>query len=137
MHSLPLPAMKNQLRLLLACVLPMAGCTSVDIEPHHVREVQSLPVMRSQQEPVKMPERKEHLPQFESERLHEPPPTTVPRAVVPPSVAPPASGPAPLSGCDPGGCWSAGERYNGGTGDTFLNRQGRLCQRNGAWMQCF
>jgi len=63
-----------------------------------------------------------------------------------PPAAPPAASPAPaapsrprpLTVCDSGGCWNTdGSRYNGGTGNSFIDRGGRLCQRNGAWMQCF
>jgi hypothetical protein len=66
--------------------------------------------------------------------LARPPSTTTPRP------APPAQAdrPSPLTGCDPGGCWdSGGNRYNGGAGNTYLNGAGKLCTRNGAWMQCF
>ncbi|RJG02553.1 hypothetical protein D3878_14030 [Noviherbaspirillum sedimenti] len=46
--------------------------------------------------------------------------------------------PVPLTGCDPGGCRdAAGNRYNNGAGSTYLNDAGRLCTRNGTWMQCF
>lgn len=58
-----------------------------------------------------------------------------------PVILPPysATAPAPTIGtCDPGGCWdTGGNRYNGGTNNTFLNGSGRLCQRNGVSMQCF
>jgi hypothetical protein len=61
------------------------------------------------------------------------PSTTVP--AVPQSTVP--QGPSPITGCDPGGCWSGGNRYEGGAGGTYLDRGGRLCQGNGTWMQCF
>lgn len=66
----------------------------------------------------------------------------VPRQPAAPPAAAPApavpTGPRPLTACDPGGCWNPdGSRYNGGTGNSFIDRGGRLCQRNGAWMQCF
>jgi len=45
--------------------------------------------------------------------------------------------PVPLTNCDAGGCWSGGtERYQG-PGPGYLDRSGRLCQRQGGWMQCF
>ncbi len=62
-----------------------------------------------------------------------PPPLPVP----PPAPVGPQT-PVPLTTCDPGGCWNTNAgRYNGGTGDTFLDRGGHQCVRNGAWMQCF
>lgn len=57
-----------------------------------------------------------------------------PAQAAPNSPAPPAT----IGTCDPGGCWDAGaNRYNGGAGGAFLDRSGRLCQRNGVSMQCF
>ncbi|TCS37519.1 hypothetical protein EDC30_104323 [Paucimonas lemoignei] len=83
-------------------------------------------------------------------------------AIVPPTVTPPGSTtlwpmsrpsttqpsrpapsmqpdrPATVTGCDPVGCWDgSGNRYNSGGGTTYLNKAGKLCTRNGAWMQCF
>jgi hypothetical protein len=66
-----------------------------------------------------------------------PPPSSVPPVAIPPAAAPAPPGPVPLTTCDAGGCWSGGARYNGGTGDTYLDRNGRMCQRNGTWMQCY
>lgn len=46
--------------------------------------------------------------------------------------------PLPVPTCDPGGCWdSGGNRYHGGVGNTYLDQNGRPCQRNGGWLQCF
>jgi hypothetical protein len=46
--------------------------------------------------------------------------------------------PVPVTGCDPGGCWdSGGNRYNSAAGNTYSNKAGKLCTRNGTWMQCF
>jgi hypothetical protein len=55
---------------------------------------------------------------------------SIPQTAVPP-------GPSPVTSCDAGGCWSGGQRYQGGAGGTYLDRSGRLCQSNGTWMQCF
>lgn len=63
-------------------------------------------------------------------------PSTSPPAPAVPPAAPP-SRPAPVTGCDPGGCWSGGQRYQGGSGNTYVNPGGRPCQSNGTWMQCF
>ncbi len=63
-------------------------------------------------------------------------PGFVPAPAQPPSPQP--SPPVPLTTCDPGGCWNGnGERYHGGTGNSFVGPGGRLCQRHGAWMRCF
>ncbi|HEY0845655.1 MAG TPA: hypothetical protein VGE12_09810 [Noviherbaspirillum sp.] len=45
--------------------------------------------------------------------------------------------PVPVTTCDPGGCWGPDNRYQGGTGNIYLDRNGRMCQGNGTWMQCF
>ncbi|WP_156894920.1 hypothetical protein [Janthinobacterium sp. 1_2014MBL_MicDiv] len=66
----------------------------------------------------------------------------VPPAVVMPSLPPsPAvpmpSLPQPIGSCDPGGCRDAsGARYNG-AGNATLDANGRICHRNGAFVQCF
>lgn len=49
-------------------------------------------------------------------------------------VGPPA--PAPVTGCDAGGCWSGGVRYQG-SGGTYTDRAGKVCQNTGGFMQCF
>jgi hypothetical protein len=59
---------------------------------------------------------------------------------VPPATTSPAvpQVPVPAVGCDAGGCRDAnGARYESGAPGTYLNGSGRLCQRNGAFMQCF
>src|SRR5690606_8644629 len=74
-----------------------------------------------------------------------PAPRPAPPAMVAP-VSPPASPPAslpvppppaPINRCDAGGCIDAGgNRYGGGTGNVYLDRQGRPCVRSGDWLQC-
>jgi hypothetical protein len=44
--------------------------------------------------------------------------------------------PTPVTICDAGGCWSPGGRLEGNAGNTYLDKAGKLCQRNGVWMQC-
>ncbi|WP_158590353.1 hypothetical protein [Noviherbaspirillum cavernae] len=68
------------------------------------------------------------------------PPIRIPSPPPPPSVQQPVTPapPSPVTTCDAGGCWSpGGTRYQGGAGGTYLDNSGRLCQRNGVWMQCF
>ncbi|MET3132154.1 hypothetical protein AAKU55_002424 [Oxalobacteraceae bacterium GrIS 1.11] len=64
----------------------------------------------------------------------------------PPAAPAPASAPVPpgpqlplpVLGCDLGGCRDpAGTRHDGGVGGATLDPSGRLCQRNGVWLQCF
>lgn len=53
------------------------------------------------------------------------------------SVPAPASVPAPITSCDPGGCWDTqGGRYTQGAGATYFNPSGVACQRIGNQMQC-
>ena len=45
--------------------------------------------------------------------------------------------PIPTAGCDAGGCYGpGGQRYNNGPGATVVSPSGKLCTRNGAWIQC-
>jgi hypothetical protein len=57
-------------------------------------------------------------------------------SIKPTPVQPPA--PVPLNSCDAGGCLGAdGKRYTPAAGAATLDDKGRLCQRNGVWVQCF
>ena len=62
----------------------------------------------------------------------------VPMPPLPPSPAVPMPGaPQPIGACDTGGCRdAAGARYNG-AGNATLDANGRICHRNGAFIQCF
>ncbi len=61
----------------------------------------------------------------------------------PPAAGLPNAGMAPSTPvvkgiCSPGGCTGTdAQTYQGGGGTTYLNSGGRLCHRNGVWMQCF
>jgi len=65
-------------------------------------------------------------------------PPVVPMPPLPPSPAVPMPGaPQPIGACDTGGCRdAAGARYNG-AGNATLDANGRICHRNGAFIQCF
>ncbi|UQV45218.1 hypothetical protein KIV45_26655 [Janthinobacterium lividum] len=65
-------------------------------------------------------------------------PSVVPMAPLPHSPAVPMPRmPQPIGSCDTGGCRdAAGARYNG-AGNATLDANGRICHRNGAFMQCF
>lgn len=75
----------------------------------------------------------------------------LPRASVPPPVALPAipptqpldalmrppGSPVPLLSCDPAGCFdTSGARHNNAGSGASVSPSGKLCQRNGAWLQC-
>ena len=123
-------------RLLLALLAGATGCTSVDVACY--RLPRSEPAQQRQEAVVTQPAAgTPHLAAPEPVRPAAP--ATAPRIVVPAVPTPPSvsSPPAPVTACDPGGCWSAGERYQGGTGDTYLDRNGRLCRGSGGWMQCY
>jgi hypothetical protein len=48
-----------------------------------------------------------------------------------------APGPLPVPGCDKTGCRdAAGVRHNGGIGNATLAPNGRLCQKNGVFLNC-
>ena len=68
----------------------------------------------------------------------QPVPSVVPMAPLPPGPAVPLPrAPQPIGACDTGGCRdAAGARYNG-AGNATLDANGRICHRNGAFIQCF
>ncbi|MCA1862815.1 hypothetical protein LE191_22150 [Janthinobacterium sp. HSC-3S05] len=68
----------------------------------------------------------------------QPEPPVVPMAPLPPSPAVPMPrAPQPIGSCDTGGGRdAAGARYNG-AGNATLDANGRICHRNGAFIQCF
>ena len=70
--------------------------------------------------------------------VQRPAPPVVPMAPPPPGPSMPMPGaPQPIGACDTGGCRdAAGARYNG-AGNATLDASGRICHRNGAFMQCF
>lgn len=116
----------------LCWFVALCGCTSADIVAHKPRQVQpdvtkTVPPAPQREYPATIG--RVPLPVFPAA------PPTPATTVAPPSAVPRA--PVPVTACDPGGCWSAGERYQGGAGSTYLDRNGRLCQSNGIWMQCF
>lgn len=68
--------------------------------------------------------------------LHPQPPRAPLPGVQAATGMPPA--PAQINSCDGGGCIdTSGARYNGGVGNTVLDRQGRNCTRTGVNVQCF
>lgn len=67
-----------------------------------------------------------------------PPPASGYRPAPPSAPAPAGTAPRPLVGCAAGACRdAAGSQYNGGVGNATLDPNGRLCHRDGAWLQCF
>lgn len=68
----------------------------------------------------------------------QPAPPVVPMPPLPPSpTVPMPRAPQPIGACDTGGCRDAtGARYNG-AGNATLDANGRICHRNGAFIQCF
>ncbi|MES2075987.1 MAG: hypothetical protein V4462_10280 [Pseudomonadota bacterium] len=71
-----------------------------------------------------------------------PSPAAPPRVAMPPLLPSAAlrapSPPQPLGNCGAGGCYDAGGAWQGnGVGNTTVAPNGKLCQRNGIWLQCF
>ncbi|HCY63884.1 MAG TPA: hypothetical protein DHV59_13870 [Oxalobacteraceae bacterium] len=124
----------------LAFYLPAQGhCANVTPDS---RRVQPAPSSTKKEQPP--PRRR--VPALAPETLAIPTTTTLastsrqsPANAMPRPAQPvPADRPVPVTGCDPGGCWDgSGNRYNSGAGNTYLNNAGKLCTRNGTWMQCF
>lgn len=122
-----------QLIVALVLSLDLAGCASA-ADQRKLHEGKGDARTQKQVVPRRaVPMTIERPPAAMPPPLSPPPRTAVP--AVPQTSVP--QGPSPITGCDPGGCWSGGNRYEGGAGGTYLDRSGRLCQGNGAWMQCF
>ena len=65
------------------------------------------------------------------------PPVVAMPSLPPTPAVPMPSLPQPLGSCDTGGCRdTSGARYNG-AGNATLDANGRICHRNGAFVQCF
>lgn len=125
-----MPVIRFILTLLL--MLTLAGCASAGSDESKLPERQAGSVPQKKQVPRRaVPALIDRTPSVATPA----PQVTAPLPPVPQTAVP--SGPAPVTGCDPGGCWSGGNRYNGGAGGTYLDKGGRLCQSNGTWMQCF
>lgn len=67
-----------------------------------------------------------------------PPPVIYAQPMPPATHAPVPGMPLPVNSCDSGGCRDAsGMRHDGGVGNATLDANGRVCHRNGAFLQCF
>lgn len=83
------------------------------------------------------PPRRRAVPQTIQRMPRQPVPAASLPAPAPAAVTVPGT-PLPLNGCDSGGCRdAAGVRHEGGVGNATLDRNGRLCNREGAWLQCY
>jgi hypothetical protein len=88
--------------------------------------------------PAQRPMPRRPVPQI-VERM---PPSSQPPRVAMPQLPPSAplrvpSAPQPLGNCGAGGCYDAGGAWQGnGVGNTSVAPNGKLCQRNGIWLQC-
>lgn len=129
--------------MLLVCV-HMAGCASVEPGVGKPQSVGKPPMERAEnvtQQPVQPRHAVSQPPGYPA--YSAPPPAPSQRQVPAPPVPQPTAPafptpPAPISTCDAGGCWNTNaKRYNGGAGGVYLDNRGKLCQRQGAWMQCF
>lgn len=66
-----------------------------------------------------------------------PPPVIHTQTVPPATHAPVPSMPLPVNSCDSGGCRDASGMRHDGVGNATLDANGRVCHRNGAFLQCF
>lgn len=66
-----------------------------------------------------------------------PPPVVAMPALPPSPAAPMPSAPQPIGSCDIGGCRDASGARHDGAGNASLDANGRICHRNGAFLQCF
>lgn len=132
----PTPLQMNAFRaaVLLFLLAGLGACTSADVALRRPREVVAHPEQRAPDVP-RLPMQ---MPHPDARRVIPQPPQPKPGPViVPPPESAVPSPPVPITSCDPGGCWSGGTRYEGGAGNTYLDGNGRMCQGNGTWMQCY
>ena len=92
--------------------------------------------------PAQKPMPRRPVPQIVQRQPSLPVPRTVPMPPVPKSpslprlLAPPVA-PTPALNCDPGGCYDLnGVRHNNAAGNSTITPAGKLCIRNGVWLQC-
>jgi hypothetical protein len=92
--------------------------------------------------PAKNPMPRRPVPQIVQRQPPLPVPRTVPMPSVPksqtlPSLLAPPGVPTPALGCDAGGCYDLnGVRHNNAAGNSTITPAGKLCIRNGVWLQC-
>ena len=86
----------------------------------------------------RMPATRMPPPVIEYQTEHQTEHQTVHQTLPPASHAPVPGAPLPVNSCDSGGCRDAsGMRHDGGVGNATLDANGRVCHRNGAFLQCF
>jgi len=90
--------------------------------------------------PARAPMPRRPVPQMVQRQPPLPPPLDNRRAVpLPPVPKVPSSPslPMPALNCDAGGCYDLnGVRHNNAAGNSTITPGGKLCIRNGAWLQC-
>jgi hypothetical protein len=92
--------------------------------------------------PARKPMPRRPVPQIVQRMPVAPAPRAVSAPVLPPTpslqelLQPPRT-PIPALGCDGGGCYDAsGARHNNAGNGVTITPSGKLCNRNGAWLQC-
>lgn len=120
----------NRVFVLLSCTALLSACTSADVALRKPQPPQTDGTDAAMPTPAVRP-----LHATTRRAVPVVPPAKVPRTSQAQPVGPQA--PVPVTSCDPGGCWGSDNRYQGGTGNTYLDRNGRMCQGNGTWMQCY
>lgn len=114
-------------------LISVAGCAFADAGKRELPEAQAEYPKKGIAGPRRaVPQNVERRLSLPAATVHRSPaPLTAPILPIKPEA------PFPVTTCDAGGCWNAnGSRYQGGTGNIYLDSNGRLCQRNGAWTQC-
>jgi len=97
--------------------------------------------------PAKQPMPRRPVPQIVPRQPSLPAPRAVPMPPVPklpataspslPSLLMPPGAPTPALNCDAGGCYDLnGVRHNNAAGNSTITPAGKLCIRNGVWLQC-
>lgn len=134
------------LSLLLAAAA--AAAPSVDPSKMSLEEYAQLPVCALSADgqrlaiepcrtaPAKKPMPRRPVPQIVQRQPSLPVPRAVPMPAVP-KLSPSPSLPTPALNCDPGGCYDInGVRHNNAAGNSTITPVGKLCIRNGVWLQC-
>ena len=140
------------LSLLLAAAA--AAAPSADTSKMSLQEYARLPVCTLSDDgqrlavepcrtaPAQKPMPRRPVPLIVQRQPSLPVPRTVPMPSVPkspslPSLLTPPGIPTPALNCDAGGCYDLnGVRHNNAAGNSTITPAGKLCIRNGVWLQC-
>ena len=140
--------------LIVAGAAAAQAVPTADVSPMSLQDYAKLPVCKLAPDgvhlavepcrtaPARNPMPRRPVPQIVQSQPRLPVPRSVPMPAVPvspslPNLLTPPGRPVPVVGCDVGGCYDVnGVRHNNAGSNTSITPSGKLCIRNGVWLQC-